>query len=101
MTISKDGTKVRLAGDCRVEEAEALVALLQAGGIQSADLSECRCLHAAVAQALIAFGVRIESGAGEPFLRDVVIPALQAAVARRGQDGRLKTAAGGPTEMRS
>lgn len=99
MTVVREAAAVRLEGECRVEEAEALVALLQAGGIECADLSACRHLHGAVAQVLIAFAVPVRDGAEDPFVRDVLIPALQAAGA-----GREEHASNGglqPPEVRS
>jgi hypothetical protein len=101
MSVRRDGSAVRLEGECRVEEAEALVALLQGGGIESADLSGCRRLHSAVAQALIAFGVPAQGGAEEPFMRDVLIPALQAVGRGQGPETSLNDGGRGPTEIRS
>jgi hypothetical protein len=83
MTVRREGAVVRLEDDCPVEEAETLVALLLAGGVRAADLSACRHLHAAVLQALLAFGVAVEGAPADGFLRDIVIPATSAAAADR------------------
>ncbi len=76
MTIVLDNGLIRLEGDCPVEEAEILADLLQSSAVSSADLSQCRHLHSAVAQALLAFRVRIIGESQTPFIRDFVIPAL-------------------------
>ena len=78
MTVSRDGRVVRLQGACRVEEAEALADLLQTGGIEAVDVAGCTQLHGAVFQVLVAFGVAVRGEAEDPFLREIVFPALQA-----------------------
>lgn len=55
MSVRLQGGVVRLEGACPIEDAEPLTALLQADGRRPVDLSACHAMHAAIAQALIAF----------------------------------------------
>lgn len=54
MSVTLEGSLIRLEGDCPVEDAEALVGLICAQPGRAVDVSHCRYLHSAVAQALIA-----------------------------------------------
>ncbi|RAK57547.1 hypothetical protein [Phenylobacterium deserti] len=76
MTVRLDGEIVRLEGPCRVEEAETLVALLQAGE-RGVDLSRCQSVHGAVVQVLVAFAPRLVGEPDDQFLRDLLLPALR------------------------
>ena len=76
MTVRLDGDVIRLEGRCHLEEAEALTALLQAGGTPTLDLSACEALHGAVVQAILAFRPRLTGTPASPFLRDLLFPAL-------------------------
>ena len=76
MTVSRDGSVIRLQGVCRVEDAEPLTALLQSISDSTLDLSTCEGLHAAVVQAILAFCPNIVGVPDEPFLRDWLLPAL-------------------------
>ncbi len=89
MSVRLDGDMVRLEGACGVEEAETLVGLLQSGRVLSVDLGQCRVLHSAVAQALLAYGIAVTGDGGTAFLRDHVAPALAAARAN-GLAGQLR-----------
>ena len=82
MTISRDGNLIYLSGDCRVEEAEQLSALLDAGGDWRVDLSACRQAHAAVVQALLYFRPALHGRPEGEFLRTWVAPALAAREAK-------------------
>lgn len=86
MSITKEGSVLRLEGVCRVEEAETLAALLQAGGVTQVDLSACEGLHGAVVQALMAFGAAVRGEAADPFVRAWVAPALAAQTAASPHD---------------
>ena len=79
MSVFLDDGVIRLEGDCPVEEAETLVGLLQGACVSGADLSQCRHLHSALVQALLAFRVRIVGESQTPFIRDFVTPALDRA----------------------
>ncbi len=76
MKASRDGDVVYLSGHCRVEDAEALVALLKPSESLVVDVSGCDSLHAAVVQVLLAFGAPVVGAPVEPFLRDRLVPAL-------------------------
>ncbi len=79
MSVTLDNGMIRLEGDCPVEEAETLVGLLQGAAASSVDFSQCRHLHSALVQALLAFRVRIVGESQTPFIRDFVTPALDLA----------------------
>ena len=79
MTVRADGDWVRLEGECGVEEAEILTGLQQAGGWRGVDLGQCRLAHGAVVQALLAFHVPVAPGGASDFIRDLLVPSLQAA----------------------
>lgn len=55
MGVIRNGQTLHLQGDCRVEDAETLVVMLQTDSTLGLDLSECQGLHTAVLQAIIAF----------------------------------------------
>lgn len=81
MSVQLDGTLVRLEGDCHVEDAEALLRLVVANEGAAADLSQCRHLHGAVLQVLLAFRTPVAVGPLDPFLRDQVAANLEQAAA--------------------
>lgn len=95
MSVRRDGPIVRLEGDCPVEEAEALVGLLQSGDVEAVDLSGCGRLHAAVAQALLAFAAPLRGPPVEPFLRDHLFLALSRAKAGQTPTETLEDGSGG------
>lgn len=76
MTVTSDGRIIRLEGVCRVEDAEPLTALLQGVSDSTLDLSMCEGLHAAVLQAILAFRPTVIGIPHDPFLRDLLLPAL-------------------------
>jgi hypothetical protein len=76
VTVLRDGSIIRLLEVCRVEDAEPLTALLQGISDSTLDLSECKGLHAAVVQAILAFRPKIVGVPDDPFLRDRLLPAL-------------------------
>jgi hypothetical protein len=78
MSVRLDGDVIRLDGDCHVEEAEALVRLLQEDRERQVDLGACRQLHSALAQVLIAFGAVVCGRPDDPFLRELVLPNFRA-----------------------
>jgi len=77
MTVRLVDEVIHLEGTCLVEEAEALLALVQAGPDRPVDLASCRHLHGAVLQVLLAFRPRIQGHSEDPFIRDWIIAALQ------------------------
>lgn len=92
MTTRLDGDVIRLEGACRVEEAEVLAGLLGAGG-RAVDVTACESMHAAVAQALLAFRPPLRGAPPDPFLRERLLPALQlgAAGATSASGGSMET----------
>lgn len=76
MKASRDGDVIYLSGHCRVEDAEALAALLQPSDGVTVDISGCDTLHAAVVQVLLVFDAPVVGAPIEPFLRDRLLPAL-------------------------
>jgi hypothetical protein len=76
MSVRLDGDLVRLEGHCHLEDAEALVSLLQAEPGRRVDFSACRQLHAAVAQALLALAPECVALPEDAFLRERLVPAL-------------------------
>ena len=93
MTVRADGDWLRLEGECGVEEAETLTGLLQARDWRGVDLGQCRLAHSAVVQALLAYRVPIAEGGGSDFIRDLLVPCLQAARAapeRQGSDEAIQ-----------
>jgi hypothetical protein len=80
MTVRDDGDVIRLEGACRVEEAEALTALLQAG-LRPVDLALCREAHSAVLQVLLAFRPPILREPGAEPLRALLRSATARSIA--------------------
>ena len=68
MSVRLDGDVVRLEGECRVEEAEELVVLLQAAPGRVVDLDDCQGMHAAVAQVLLGFRAATKGRPADPYL---------------------------------
>lgn len=75
MSVRLDGDVIRLEGDCHVEDAEALLRLVQEGA-GPASLAGCTHLHGALLQVLLAFRTRITEWPNDAFLRDHVAPGL-------------------------
>jgi hypothetical protein len=82
MSVRRDGNLIRLEGDCRVEDAETLVRLLQEDAVLTIDVSGCRSLHAAVAQVILSFGTGVTGAPADPFLLDHVLPNFTSELAR-------------------
>jgi len=76
VTISHDDTVIRLEGQCRVEDAEVLTALVLNRVEPTVDLSRCDSMHSAVFQVLLAFRPRIVGPPENAFIRDRLLPAL-------------------------
>ena len=77
MTVVLEGGVIRLHGDCRVEEAETLLQLLQADAGRAVDVSACRHLHGAVVQVLLELSPPIQGAPDDPFVRDMLLPNLR------------------------
>jgi len=91
MSIRIEDDIAWLEGACSVADAEPLFAALRAGRVTTVDVSDCRGVHAAVAQTLMRFNVSIMGAAPDPFVRDFVAPALarHRAGIRTGPEGVL------------
>jgi hypothetical protein len=76
MKVLRDGDVIYLSTHCRVEDAEALAALLQPLEGVTVDVSGCDSLHAAIVQVLLVFGASVRGAPVDPFLRDRLVPAL-------------------------
>ena len=76
MSVRADGAVVRLEGDCHVEDAETLAALLAAPGA-TVSVDGCSRIHAAVLQALIALKPRIEGRFADEALERRLGPLLR------------------------
>jgi len=76
MSVQLADGMIRLDGDCPVEDAETLLALLQEHQSASVSLRHCTRLHLATAQVLLAAGRPIAEPPAEPFLRDHLLPLL-------------------------
>jgi hypothetical protein len=77
MTIRIEDDIAWLEGACGVADAEPLFAAFRADRVTTVNLSSCRSIHAAVAQTLMRFGVKITGVAPDGFVRDFVAPALE------------------------
>ncbi len=78
MSIRLDGPVIRLEGECRVEEAEPLLALLQEDPGREVDLAAAGPLHTAVVQVLFALRPRIGAVPQDGFLTHWLLPLLAA-----------------------
>ena len=76
MSVTLDGGVIRLAGAGRIEDAETLVALLQAHPGCLVDLAAAGQLHTAVVQVLLAFRPDLAGAPDDAFLAAWVMPLL-------------------------
>ncbi|WP_202049813.1 hypothetical protein [Microvirga mediterraneensis] len=74
-----NGEVILLEGQCRVEDAEPLLAWLQANRNRIVDLTNAEHLHGAVFQILMALKPAIRGEGKDAFLRDWLTPVLTAA----------------------
>jgi hypothetical protein len=77
VTVSRslDGT-IHLDGDCLVDEAETLLALLLEHPAAPVDWGRCRSAHTALVQVLLALGRPVLGRPEDPFLRRWIAPLL-------------------------
>jgi hypothetical protein len=78
MSVRLDGNIIALEGQCRVEDAELLLGLLQGGTGRIVDLTEAEHLHAAVLQILMALRPTLRGVGKNAFMGDWITPALMA-----------------------
>ena len=79
MSVTLSGDTIVLVGAARVEDAETLVALLQAGPRRRVDLARAGPLHTAVVQVLLALRPGLEGAAADPFTAAWLVPLLERA----------------------
>jgi len=80
MTVRLDGALIRLEGEGRVEDAEALLALLQApGGMRHVSLDGSGRLHTAVVQVLLVLRPPVSGTPSDEFAARWLGPLLGAA----------------------
>jgi hypothetical protein len=76
MSLRVDGAVIHLLGECRVEDAEPLLAALQAGTATAVDLTSAGHLHAAIVQALLALRPPLAGSPTDPFTAKWLVPLL-------------------------
>jgi hypothetical protein len=76
MSVRLDGHIIKLEGACRVEDAEPLLAWLQADRSRVVDLTGAEHLHAAVVQVLIAVRPALEGESRDLFIRNWLAPLI-------------------------
>jgi hypothetical protein len=76
MSVRLDGDVIRLEGDCRVEDSEPLLALLQADRGRVVDLTMAVSLHSAVVQTLLALRPPLVGTPRDEFTARWLVPLL-------------------------
>lgn len=76
MSVHLDGDRITLQGECRVEDAQPLLELLQTGRSRVVEISQVVSLHTAVFQVLLALRPPVAGQSQDPFLRDQLLPLL-------------------------
>lgn len=76
MRFSVEDDVISINGHCRVEDAEALVALMHKSRMVTIDLSSCESLHSAAVQAILAFDCAVVGVPTDAFLAKLLTPAL-------------------------
>lgn len=79
MSVTLEHEIAYLIGDCRVEDAEPLLAYLQSGTERAVDLTAAGHLHTAVVQLLIAFKPHVIGPATDTFVQRWLVPLMSAA----------------------
>lgn len=76
MSVALEDGAIRLRGASAVEDAEALLALLQAEPRRPVDLRAAEGLHASVVQVLLALRPEVLGPAADPFVTRWLLPLL-------------------------
>jgi hypothetical protein len=79
MSVRVEHEIAYLIGDCRVEDAEPLLAYLQSAADRAVDLTGAGHLHTAVVQLLIAFKPHVIGPATDTFVQRWLVPVISAA----------------------
>ena len=80
MTVRVDG-HILVEGDCPVEDAEALVRILQDTPDAIIDWTGAECLHTAVIQIVLLAGRQVRGPCGDPFVAQWIESGMVAASA--------------------
>jgi hypothetical protein len=84
MTVTLVGQRITISGPGLIEDAENLVALLQADRRRVVDLAEAAALHTAVVQVLLAFRPGLTGLPDDPFFRTWIMAGLTGPLADPG-----------------
>jgi hypothetical protein len=68
--------QAQLRGDCMVEDAEALLRILQENPSSTIDIKDCGRIHMAVVQVILAAHRPVLSVPANPFVREWLLPQL-------------------------
>ena len=90
MSVSLETDRIRLSGVATVEDAEALVAALQAAPGLPVDWSDAGPLHTAVVQVVLVLCPRLTGEPSDPFNKVFLEPSFKRASAdRTGREAQL------------
>jgi hypothetical protein len=78
MTVRLEGEVIHLSGECRVEDAEPLLTMLQDGPGRAVNLTAAGHLHAAVVQVLVALRPPLAGPPGDAFTARWLVPLFSA-----------------------
>ena len=81
MGVKREGDRLRLIDEARVEDAEALLALLQSEPHLEVDWTAAGHLHTAVVQVLLALRPKLVGAPSDIFITRWLLPALSSAEA--------------------
>jgi hypothetical protein len=74
LSVARDATgTIVLAGDCPVEDAEPLLQLLQEFSSSPVDWTQCKSLHTAVLQVILASRPALTGRCGDPWIAQWVL----------------------------
>lgn len=76
MSVLLESQTIIIAGECGVEEAESLLALLQRNPQASVDVSRAGFVHTALWQVLIALAPRVTGIPPDPVIAKWILPLL-------------------------
>jgi hypothetical protein len=76
MSVRLEAGRIRLDGDCPVEDAETLLGLLQKYSSAPIDIKDCGRIHMAVMQILLAAQRPVHGVPGNTFVREWLVPQL-------------------------
>ena len=77
MSLAEGDNSVELIGDCGLEDAEPLLRRLLDAPATRVEVRNCRRLHAAVLQVLLASRAEVRGPFAGRFLHEIVEPLLQ------------------------